>query len=99
MSDISLLHRERVMADSGDYITVREAYNTFVRTNELAVLDKNLEEHRHDDRVLFEKIEHKLDDLRADKLPKWFLPGLVGAGAIFSPFLIVYLEHLWKVTH
>jgi hypothetical protein len=108
MGSVSLLSRERVMAEtSTDFITVREAYNIFAQREDLAGMTKVLDEHRSDDREAFEKLDTKLDhttkrieevrdEVRAGRLPKWAFWVLGTLATIGVPFLVVMLEHYWK---
>jgi hypothetical protein len=81
---------------SGEFLTVREAFNTFVTKGDVLALGKNFDDHRKDDREAFEKIDQKLEDLRAERLPKWFLPTLVALGSLLSPFILFALERALK---
>lgn len=94
-------------ASSGDFITVREAYNTFVARNDLTTLKAMLDEHKAEDRATFNEVRETVnhtnevlsslrDEVRSGRLPKWAF-WLIGVMVTIGvPFGVVALEHALK---
>lgn len=96
------------MPDSGEFITVREAFNTFTTKGDMVQFMESFKEHREDDRAAFQKVDEKLnltnnkmdelrDEVRSGKLPRWAYWVIGTTISLLVPFMVVGLEWALKV--